>query len=294
MVGPQGNSSLKEESWIFQDINLALVLQIPLWWALSPYLGLKSCWIKSLWLWMLRNRQFHMRHMGNCCRKFPLSCCQMSYPFLSATVTCRTSVLQSNLSSNMWVLGGWSCGCGRDLSPGHSLYASGMSITSASYPKESPSWARFGSAFLSNRTTSSNLLPVSTVKDPWNKGEGALRLLGAGPEWKWPLGNQRLQDDGQQRRQHHLPVHPLQQLCCPHGLLRCAGDTPQKGCIQYLDVEQILTHVKPEKNTVSQLSHVSDLASYSGDVCSNSSKAEIILSDWTAFWSEVCSPPLTL
>ena len=182
MVGPQGNSSLKEESWIPQDINLAFVLQVPLWWALSPYLGLKSCWIKSPWLWTLRKRQFHMRHVGNCCRKFPLSCCQMSYLFLSATVTHRTSVLQSNLSSNMWVLRGWSYGCGRDLSPGHSLCASGMSITGASYPKESPSWARFGSAFLSNRTTSSNLLPVSTVKDPWNKGEGALCLLGAGPE----------------------------------------------------------------------------------------------------------------
>ena len=42
-------------------------------------------------------------------------------------------------------------------------------------------------------------------------------------------------------------MHPLQQLCRPHGLLQCAGDTPQRGYIQYLDVEQILTHVKPEK-----------------------------------------------
>ena len=62
-----------------------------------------------------------------------------------------------------------------------------------------------------------------------------------------------------------------------------ADDTPQGGCIQYLDVEQILTHVKPEKNTVSQLSHISNLARYSRDVCSSSSKAEIILSAWTAF-----------
>ena len=44
MVGPQGNSSLKEElCWIPQDINHALVLQVPFWWALSLYLGLKSC-----------------------------------------------------------------------------------------------------------------------------------------------------------------------------------------------------------------------------------------------------------
>lgn len=64
------------------------------------------------------------------------------------------------------------------------------------------------------------------------------------------MGNQRLQDDGQQRRQHHLPVHPLQQLCCPRGLLRRAGD-PQRGRIQYLDVEQILTLVKPEKKILS-------------------------------------------
>ena len=62
-----------------------------------------------------------------------------------------------------------------------------------------------------------------------------------------------------------------------------ADDTPQGGCIQYLDVEQILTHVKPEKNTVSQLSQVSDQAWYSKDVCSGSSKAEIILSAWAAF-----------
>ena len=62
-----------------------------------------------------------------------------------------------------------------------------------------------------------------------------------------------------------------------------ADDTPQGGCIQYLDVEQILTHVKPEKNTVSQLSQVTDQAWYSRDVCSSSSKAEIILSAWTAF-----------
>ena len=242
---------------------------------------------------MLRNRQFHMGHTRKCCRKSPLSCCLMSYLPLSATVTHRTSVLGSNLSSNMWVLGGWSCECERDLSPEHSLCTSEMSIMGASYPKESPSWARFGSVFLSNRTTSSNLLPVSTVKDPWNKGEGALCLLGAGAEWKWPLGNQRLQDDGQQRRQRHLPVHPLQQLCCPRGLLRRAGD-PQRARIQYLDVEQILTRIKPDKNTVSQLSQVSDLAWYRGDVCSGSSRAEIILSAWAAFWSEVCSPPLTL
>ena len=62
-----------------------------------------------------------------------------------------------------------------------------------------------------------------------------------------------------------------------------ADDTPQGGCIQYLDVEQILTHVKPGKNTVSQLSQVPDQAWYSRDVCSGSSKAEIILSAWAAF-----------
>ena len=293
MVGPQGNASLKEEScWIPQDSNLALVLQVPLWWALSLHLGLKSCWISPPIVDAEEQAVPLETHKEMLQEIPPTLLSDVISAFISNSNTQNLS--SPNLSSNIWVLGGWSCGCGRDLSPEHSLCASGMSVTGASYPKEIPSWARFGSAFLSNRTTSSNLLPVSTVKDPWNKREGALCLLGAGPEWKWLLGNQRLQDDGQQRRQHHLPVHPLQQLCCHHGLLRCAGDTTQGGCIQYLDVEQILTHVKPGKNTVSQLSQVTDQAWYSRDVCSGSSKAEIILSAWTAFWSEVWGPPLTL
>ena len=292
MVGPQGNSSLKEESWIPQGINLALVLQVPLWWALSLHLGLKSCWISPPIVDAEEQVVPHEAH-GELLQEIPPT---LLSDVISAFISNSNT---QNLSSPVKFVfkhvspGGWSCGCRRDLSPEHSLCTSEMSIMGASYPKESPSWARFGSVFLSNRTTSSNLLPVSTVKDPWNKGEGALCLLGAGAEWKWPLGNQRLQDDGQQRRQRHLPVHPLQQLCCPRGLLRRAGD-PQRARIQYLDVEQILTRIKPDKNTVSQLSQVSDLAWYSGDVCSGSSKAEIILSACAAFWSEVCSPPLTL
>ena len=181
MVGPQGNASLKEDlCWIPQDINHALVLQVPFWWALSLYLGLKSCWISPPIVDAEEQAVPHGTHKEMLQEIPPTLLSDVISAFISNSDTQNLS--SPNLSSNIWVLGGWSCGCGRDLSPEHSLCASGMSVTGASYPKESPSWARFGSAFLSNRTTSSNLLPVSTVKDPWNKGEGALCLLGAGPE----------------------------------------------------------------------------------------------------------------
>ena len=71
--------------------------------------------------WILRNRQLHMRHTGICCGKSPSYWSQMAYPPLSATITPRTSAPLSPWSSNMWVLLGWSCGCGRVLSPGQSL-----------------------------------------------------------------------------------------------------------------------------------------------------------------------------
>ncbi|XP_012669488.1 histone-lysine N-methyltransferase 2E-like, partial [Otolemur garnettii] len=65
--------------------------------------------------------------------------------------------------------------------------------------------------------------PGDTVSDPWTKADGILCLLGAGPEWIWTLGHHRLQDSGHQRQQHHLPLHPPQQLCRPPGALRGAG-----------------------------------------------------------------------
>ena len=62
----------------------------------------------------------HETH-GGLCGKYPPSWCQMAYPPLSATITPRTSAPLSPWSSNMWVLLGCSCGCGRVLNPGQSL-----------------------------------------------------------------------------------------------------------------------------------------------------------------------------
>ncbi|XP_073882256.1 adhesion G protein-coupled receptor E2 isoform X4 [Macaca fascicularis] len=76
------------------------------------------------------------------------------------------------------------------------------------------------------------------------KTEGALCLLGAWPEWMWSLGHHRLQHDGHQRYQHHLPLHPPEQLCRPHGPLRCTGGGSCADC-HHLHGAEPLSAVPP-------------------------------------------------
>ena len=131
--------------------------------------------------------------------------CQTAYPPLSATITRRASAPPSPLSSSMWVLLGWSCGCGRVLlGPGQSLGFQGAPPRVHHIPRKAQHKLALGQHFRAIDPHSSHLLPVPIVSDAWAKGEGILHLLGAWPECKWSPGHQRLQDGGNHRHQHHL------------------------------------------------------------------------------------------
>ena len=105
----------------------------------------------------------------------------------------------------MWVLLGWSCGCGRVLlGPGQSLGFQGAPQRVHHISRKAQHKLALGQHFQAIDPHSSHLLPVPIVSDAWAKGEGVLHLLGVWPECKWSPGHQRLQDGGNHRHQHHL------------------------------------------------------------------------------------------
>ena len=83
----------------------------------------------------------------------------------------------------------------------------------------------------------------STVGDTRANPEGVLCLLGAQSGWRRSLVHHGLQDGGHQRRQHHLPVLPPQQLCRPHGPQPRAGEIPERGRFPRLSLSNMFPHM---------------------------------------------------